>query len=349
MKRTLLGALAILTVTLFPGTAGATVHTGSIAFAEPTNEPTIGPPPAAAVDRTETEHNVTVSYDDQSGTFTLTLEVYDPAGWGGEHPPIAFSAAPTCGGRTDEIRGHFDAYKYEGPEVYFKSEVSLSGIGGTVTGSSSFNGHLFTTTFQSPYFANQEWRCVTLQSEGASGLFGEAPEPHFSVNGYPAIPVLSPAPTAAAFVAQFPTIPSVERGHICPSIEVFGGHAHCMVEYPSKGLWHLASGTVTVEGVGYGVEVTYHKSWMRRWRTEPASCTRGWGLSGTIQTNSGLCYADMASDIAYNLREHRGTRLIGEHGTDLAGYQPIVLFRCHRRASAISCSNAVGDSFRYIP
>jgi hypothetical protein len=161
--------------------------------------------------------------------------------------------------------------------------------------------------------------------------------------------------------------PSVIDNPICPRVEEFEGRISCQAEFEYRGLWRLVEGTVTEaqnanntfeEGSTTPVSggnpndtatIYFSRKWRRRWRGEPGSCPRGWGIPGTIRTNDGACHADMASDAYYALRTHHTPLRVGVHGTDLGGFDPIVIYRCHRSGAATECANAVGDAFSYTP
>jgi hypothetical protein len=186
-SRTVLLIAVVLSLVLTLAVASATVHTGGITYAEPTNPPTIGPPEPPAVEQAAYLHTFSVAYDDQAGTVTLTVEVFDPAHWGYQFPVLFFKANPACG---DEA-GLYG--RLAGGTEGSTATASLAGINGESSASGSFNGQTTTFAFQSPYFVAQGWRCVVV-SPSASGRGAES----FALGGYPSAPPPEAAKPKAA-------------------------------------------------------------------------------------------------------------------------------------------------------
>lgn len=164
--------LAVSTVLILPAAALATVHEGHIRFVEPTNPPSIGSPPGSLVEQEEFDQSVSVAYDDEAGTITLTTTVFDPGRWGERHEEESFRAGPSCTpeeeGLYGELSGEWQATQEPGVT---EGSARLSGIAGIVNGVGSFNGQAFSITFADPHFTNLEWRCFTLIEGRESSSF----------------------------------------------------------------------------------------------------------------------------------------------------------------------------------
>lgn len=182
---------AVSIMLALPGSALATIHEGHIRFAEPTDPPSIGEAPTPLVEQDEFDQTVSVVYDDEAGTITLTTTVFDPGRWGERHEEESFRAGPSCTpeeeGLYGELSGEWQA-KPPSEEVIngivvshepgvTEGTVRLSGIAGTVHGAGSFDGQAFSITFADPHFANLEWRCFTLIDgrENSSFSLGDYP------------------------------------------------------------------------------------------------------------------------------------------------------------------------------
>jgi hypothetical protein len=161
--------------------------------------------------------------------------------------------------------------------------------------------------------------------------------------------------------------PRVLTNPLCPRVEEFEGRVLCQAEFEYRGVWYFVAGHVTKaesennifeEGSTVPVSggdpnetatIDFARTWHRWWRTEPASCLRGWNLRGTIRTNDGDCDGQLAGDLVYNGQVSYRASKVQVHGTDLAGFGPIVVYHCHPSRPHIRCANAVGDSFSYTP
>jgi hypothetical protein len=206
-----LAASTALIVLAPPTIASATVHTGGIAFAEPTNPPRIGAPLPPLVEREEFDHTVSATYDDQAGTLTVRTEVFDPARWGERHRRTEITLGPRCyqGREPDRLYGVWEA-----GESNVRGEVNLEGFAGQVYGTGSFDGQAFTVTFQSPYFTGKEWRCFTMTYAGEDLTPSERNEQSFSLSGYPSQSQPAPAKGSAHVLAPRSYKPT---HHWCPT------------------------------------------------------------------------------------------------------------------------------------
>jgi hypothetical protein len=173
--------------------AGATVHYGSATFKQPTEKPSIGPQPPPCDQHvkepweapegecstpTEGIERVTVAYDDQAGSLTLKVTVYDPQYWGAVLPDEGFDLGRTCG--AEELEGNFEGedsiYQPTGHVEGEANGVALHGYEGAVDGSVDWTGQEHIFAWQAPAFAHRDWRCLTLDRGGSINL-GGWPEP----------------------------------------------------------------------------------------------------------------------------------------------------------------------------
>lgn len=317
-----------------PNPAGAVVHGGGKEFAEPTNPPTIGAQPAPAVEREEADRNVTASYNDLAGSVTVTVEVYDPAHWGGRHPEAEISVGPTCS--EPELEGKL--FQRVLPTELIGT-VTLKNYAGQVESVASYNGQAFSVTFQDANFAGRDWHCFAMSSPQGTETF--------ALGGWPA---LNPTSDREALLTKLGHgVPSLEKNYVCPAVEIFNGQSGCYAEYFSAGRWHLVEAGVTVRGDEYVVTIYFKRSWHRRWIMNSHSCLKGWGVTGKLETNEGTCEASLIKDVPFELRHHHVPRFLGWDGTDTAGFDPMGLYQCRSRAGVITCSNKLGDAVRYRP
>lgn len=87
-------------------------------------------------------------------------------------------------------------------------------------------------------------------------------------------------------------------------------------------------------------EVGYRFSWLRRWHRDPERCLAGERVHGYVVSN--MPCGTVASAIA-----HGNPRLGQILGTG-SGYWPwLNEYHCKRRGDWTTCSNKVGDSYRY--
>jgi hypothetical protein len=170
--------LALVCAFVLPTAANATVHSGSVTLEEPAAEGTLGPTPPPLVETGIYLHSVGASYDDQAGSFTITVEVFDPAHWGPQFGTLFFTATGDCS-EDAGVAGRLGSGT-EGST----GEVSLSGLNGELTSFGIFNGLSTTFTFQSQYFKGQEWHCVTFSPNGVYGSANPLAR-SFSLGDYP--------------------------------------------------------------------------------------------------------------------------------------------------------------------
>jgi len=136
------------------------------------------------------------------------------------------------------------------------------------------------------------------------------------------------------------------RWAACPRAEELPQVVYCMAEFKHRGRWRLVDGWVARPS--FRARLAYARSWTRRWRRTPSACARGWGVTGTIFDNDHACNGDMAGDLERAMRGGQSTRMAYVHGTNMAGFGKVGAYRCHRSGVAVTCANAMGDSFRVV-
>ena len=181
---------------------------------------------------------------------------------------------------------------------------------------------------------------------------------------------------SATFVRQLPQgamLPGAE-GPACPAAiasVILEGYASCFAEYQRAGGWYLADGTVQETEGALVATITHIGSWQRRWRV----CRQhGWQLDGTnlfvpgasrdtLVANNDCGRQAPQTDVYFVQQEmiygcgkgsvpnrsncKVGAAEVGWQFVDSAGFNSIGRFRCRHRQLIYTCTNAMGDSFRY--
>lgn len=127
-----------------------------------------------------------------------------------------------------------------------------------------------------------------------------------------------------------------------------GPEAICMAQFRHRRRWRRVQALLeqTESGPGFR-QRPFTRTWRRRWQRRGATCRRQAGVRGTISSNDATCPALMVSDLAFEVRRGRRPRRAISHGTNTAGFERIVIFRCRTRGRTIRCTNGMGDAFRW--
>lgn len=238
MRRFGLSLLAVAGLAALPASAAAAIHTGHIAFEEPQSPPSLGAP-IIPVEHTAYLSRVSMAYDDQAGTLTITAEDFDPEFWGSVLDPISFELGPRCleggAGTSALLEGELHAGSERGRTTFREdpvtqapvvATVSRRGFAGQLAGAGSFDGQTFVATFSDPGLAGLALRCVTLFIN---------PVETFPLSGYTA-----PAAPKQAPLASQRTISQLEAAARHEHSGGFGGHDHLVKVHVARG-WALAT------------------------------------------------------------------------------------------------------------
>jgi hypothetical protein len=196
---------------LAPASASAVVYSGSTTFPAPTGNPSLNGPAPDPAQTAEYLHTLSASYDDQSGSVTISFGLYDPGTWGpvltsgdggsgsgGQlvSPPIEFELGDVTPGVSCNPNGGVPGI--DGPPLgspvlsssvdstYNDNDGSFAGdtIGATLEGYSgqvsapvSFDGTTFTATVQNPNFQGHIWDCLVLDQSFELQLSPPPPPP----------------------------------------------------------------------------------------------------------------------------------------------------------------------------
>lgn len=132
---------------------------------------------------------------------------------------------------------------------------------------------------------------------------------------------------------QFPATP----GLACPTGARIGAAYQCLAEYHVGIQWHDAEALVKWRNGQPVVGKLYRSTWTRRWEPDAASCLAKWMVSGTVSSN--IPCIDAADAIFHGN---------AYSGTDSAYWPWLNLFKCALRAGTTTCTNTLGDAYRYI-
>jgi hypothetical protein len=167
-----------------PATASATIHSGSFVFVEPQYGPSLEPEPSA-IETKQYVREVSVVYDDQAGSITITAENYDPSHWGSKLGRVLFQLGPKCeengyeGEEQALVEGSFHGLnEYDelehSPAEITRGTLTLRGYGGQLEVVGPFNGQTFSITYANPHLVGLELRCATVEG-GTIELGGYTP------------------------------------------------------------------------------------------------------------------------------------------------------------------------------
>jgi hypothetical protein len=142
----------------------------------------------------------------------------------------------------------------------------------------------------------------------------------------------------------------------CPSQEFFtdgfndDGYqsALCTAQFESHGRWRLVSASINQTDDGPVMAKPFTRTWTRRWTREGAKCASAAGVKGRISSNYGACESLMIGDLRYSVARHERIRYAYEHGTNTAGFEEVMRYRCKQHGRTITCTNKLGDAFRWI-
>ena len=128
------------------------------------------------------------------------------------------------------------------------------------------------------------------------------------------------------------------EGSACPLRDPNGAY-ECAVEFSTSGsAWSYVAGSVKWVHNAPAAKVAYRTSWVRAWHTDSNACLGSWHLSGSVSSNF-PCPADQI------WHQFQGVGV--ESGTGTGAWPWLYTYPCSVANDVTTCTNAVGDSYRY--
>jgi hypothetical protein len=310
-------------------------------------------------------------YDDASGTLRLSLTYNKPAAEVAAPPSlnVVFSDEETADLRACDI-APLDAFEMHADVLYGPASVELYGYEGELRsdGQLSEDQRTVTYAFAHAALAGRNLWCVS----GASG----ADRFKFFFAGHEPTR-LTPRNAQAALRAELgkrfgESFTGSRRSWLkCPKEEIIpasepdeygpGRVAFAICEFQFRqgaryrgggASVNLIQGQLVVSDLG---STTYTKT-LRACSIRPDLrrydvLNRRLAVSGMLRSRSGRCYDNSAAMWRDLHGKRPGIRRVGLHGTNRAGFEARVVFRCrltqngHRYTAR--CANRLGDKFRY--
>src|SRR3954452_21243157 len=345
-RRLLIAAVCLLGALACAPAASADVRQGEQAWEAPEVPSLDGRPPE--VERVQSIDTVSVRFDDEAGTLTITTRLYAPEKWGYDLGSVSVHLGVTCddepvtaaySSRIERVWPDDGGPAYDAPSM--QASLAIDGYTGQAVGTLGFDGRIFAATYSHEALKGLDLRCVSTRGYE-----------DFYLDGYAPLKL-----TAAGATRDFKGLLHDEYGQVrnvyakCANLwtdeDSDTQNAECMAHFRIGRRWHYISTSALVEGENYLITYPagpYHRSWTRKWRKAGPKCLRNapFGrLHGTLYSNSFGCDARMASEI------YRG--LTGWHGTGTGSFLPITRYTCRKRGRTYACRNRVGDAFRWTP
>jgi hypothetical protein len=296
--------------------ANAAVRTGTVTIDPNPSGPQLGPTMVLPV------IPVTVSYDDQAGTITISeggasQYAWDPtssalpveAQWADLGTISLAHCAGTVGPSATEVDISWGApvsyYNAAGASDPFSGGQLLTEEG--VTGSDasvatvSADGLTVTSVWSDPTLAGRNFTCASLENgfevETATGLpsetidfagYTQATQPTAPPTSKPPKFVLNRKNASARFASLIPRGAVVPRpeGAYCP--EIYPGkrvYSVCFAEYRQGAQWHLLAGEVKVTNNAAVANVNRRTSWTRKWMNCSLAAAGVGAIQGTMTSN----------------------------------------------------------------
>ncbi|WP_156028369.1 hypothetical protein [Candidatus Solirubrobacter pratensis] len=343
--------------------ADAATRTVTLHYERPQQPQSLNPQPPIT-QQAEYPQAITVSYDDQTGALGVHLAIYDAPTWANTLPYVELHLNASCDPTADaptiiSAAFRYDAYSDTDANGNSTRTVDAS-VGfrrkdyeGTATGTITPAPDGFDVAFQHPALVGlDELRCASVEASARwsqSGYFA----------GYEPFELTRGNATAAFKDLLASKYPAFKRASVkwalCPREEFFPAgldgdsppSALCMAQFRSGRTWRYVSARIEQHEPGVLMDKPYTRTWTRRWRKLPSRCLHELDVRGTAYSNDGTCPALMISDLAYTVRKGKRPRRAYWHGTNTAGFQKLASYRCTTRTRTITCTNALGDAFRW--
>jgi len=270
------------------------------------------------------------------------------------HPTTAAAAVP-----------RLQLWLNSDPDVTPNATAELAGFAGAVVAATqvSADQRTISATFTHPAFAARDWRCV-----GGSNNEADSDEFAFPFAGYEP-KELTPASATTALKAELtrrygPGWEGPGSWTACPRVEIVedgytenavGPQGLCEFRFRIGNRWRHGSVLVSEEQGDVVIASFSSATFAKPMRACRALRTlRAQGVFQRRLRAGGFvgCQDNSASMIRDLHRLKPGVRRVGFHGTNRAGFEDAVTFRCVLRARTggrrtATCGNALGDRFVY--
>jgi hypothetical protein len=345
--------VAALTLALAPASASASAgqRSTTFSFAAPEETPSLEPRPPVT-QRIQAPRAATVTYDDTAGTLAIHISIYDAATWA-RLPETSVYAGRYCG--DDDWDWDIDTTAFYSPDVSSSATLTRAGFDGQSGGTVSRDPDGWDIAFAHPALAGLDLRCVRFATYMNGGIGAVR---HF--DGFAPFK-LTRANATVSFESTLKTRygdaweQASRRWALCPTQEFFPhglgndgtAAAICMAQFRSGDTWRYVSGLLEYTDDGPVLDRPYTRKWRRAWKRRSASCARRAGVGGVIYSNDGTCPFQMVGDLAYSVERGRTPKYAYWHGTNTAGFTKIARYRCRNGGRTVTCTNAMGDAFRW--
>jgi hypothetical protein len=338
-----LAVVSLLLILACARPASADVRQGEQGWEAPDRPSLDGRPPE--IERTQYVDTMSVHYDDEAGTLTLTTRLYAPEKWGADLGSIRVGLGATCDYDQPATVTYSSGVEDDGGAPYdaptASATLAIDGYDGVADGVVTFDGRTFATTYSHEALKGLDLRCVS-----PDGLES------FYLDGYAPLKLTASAATKALkdrLRSQYGSIRSayVKCANLWTDEDDGTRNAECMAHFRVGRRYHYLAITATVEREGYAIAFPsrpFHRTWTRTWRKAGPKCLRNapFGrLRGVLYSNAFGCDARMASEIYHGVT--------GWHGTGTGSFLAITRYSCRKRARTYTCRNRVGDAFRWTP
>jgi hypothetical protein len=361
--------LAVAAVALAtPAVAGAAVRSATFGYDKPEQPLSLNPQPPIT-QQAEYPQAITVAYD-EGGAVAVHIAIYDAATWSWRLPPLTLDVSSDCDGGAADISAGFRYTRYDGTnddgtptsEVDATASLTRRGFEGAAAGTVAPAPDGFDVRFEHAALAALDLRCAQISSSSSDLWNGSG----YFAGFEPFVLTESNATTAfkRLLAARYGTVftQAGESWAVCPHAEFFppadndddGEYdeglpaAICMAQFRRGRTWRYVSGRIE-EGRDDAVfePKPYSRAWTRKWRRLPAKCLRQVRVHGRAWSNDGTCPALMVSDLAYDVRRGKKPKFAYWHGTNTAGFSTVAYYRCKTRGRTVTCTNRLGDAFRW--
>ena len=364
----LFGGLVLAVTLLMPAVAGASVRSVTFTYDRPAQPRSLTPEPPITHTKPFLQ-SLTVRYDDSAGTLQAHMTVYDAASWQGNLPGIVLALDNSCDyANYDEaqVLARF-AYTVSTDTDDAGNPVQSTDAAATFT-RADYNGTATGTvapagdggldaSFQHTALTGLDLRCVGVTANSKNNH--EEFEPDYFDGSEPF--ALTQANATSAFKRALADSFGSRFTHasrswaLCPSQEFFphgvdnesSPSAACMAHFKSGRTWRYVSALIEQGDNGAEMNKPYARAWTRKWRALGPKCLKQVQVKGRVASNDGACPALMTSDLDYAVRTHHSTRRAFWHGTNTAGFEKVARYRCKTHARTITCTNGLGDAFRW--